>query len=1586
MADNANDRTGFANTAFRSFRRLARFLGVTAALLAVPATTAMAQSVTISANPTTFNVAGDTISFSYVLNPGSYTITGINAATSAIKGVSVSCPSVGAGLEWPNTLTCTGSYQVDALDAMSGQFSDFVQMSGTRIGGAGTFSTTSNTIVVKAATGGPVIISLSSMPRPSLPGETVAVTATVSSMGCNAGQSPPGNVTISIGSQSATLALAPTAPVSSASFATFQTSTLPIGTHAVSATYTGGSGCSAGSTTGADHPVDTKPTVTINQAPAQADPTAGAPVLFDVLFDKSVTGFGASDVQLSGTAGATSASVSGSGSSYTVAVSGMTQAGSVIASIPAGSATSLAGFQNEASTSSDNTVAYVPIEITPSTLSNPVYRVAYGPVNLAASGGTAPYTFSVSAGALPAGITLSSGGVLSGTPTTSGTFNFTASVTDAGSATASRSYSLTIAAPTIVVGPSSLPNATFGAAYSQTLTATGGASPSTFAVTAGSLPGGLSLSSAGVLSGTPTAAGTFNFVATASDANGHTGSRAYTMTVSPTVPGAPVIGTGTAGDTQASVSFTAPPSTGGSAITSYTVTSNPGGITATGAASPIILTGLTNGTAYTFTVTATNIAGTGSSSAASNSVTPATSQTITFANPGSQNFGTTPTLTANASSGLTPTFTSSTPTVCTITAGGLLSFVSTGSCTINADQAGNASYLPATQVARTFTVNPIVPGAPLIGTATAGDTQASVAFTAPTSTGGSPITGYTVTSNPGGITAIGAASPVILTGLTNGTAYTFTVTATNAAGTGSSSAASNSVTPATSQTITFANPGSQNFGTTPTLTATSSSGLTPTFTSSTPSVCTITSGGDLSFVSTGSCTINANQAGNTSYLPATQVSRTFAVNPVAPIANPVSATVATGSSNNPITLNITGGAPTSAAVASAASHGVAVASGTSITYTPAAGYSGSDSFTYTATNVAGTSAAATVSITVTAPVLVLTPSSGGLTAGRVGDSYSLSFAATSGTGPYSFAVTSGTLPTGLALNTATGVLSGTPSATGAFSFTIAATDTYGATGSASYALTIAPPPAVLIFAPASGASLPAAMAGEAYSASVLATGGTGGIIYSLKSGTLPQGMILNVSTGALSGPLADDAEVKRYSFVIEARDSLGQTGEASYDLDVSARSVTVGDQTIIVPPGSAPPLVYLNRGATGGPFTGAAIRTVSPANAGKAEIIQGEVAALGSVTPVGYYLKFTPAVGFSGSVSVGYVLQSGLGTSNVAKVTFSLSHDEDTVRSEIDGLVRDFVGTRQSLLSSSIKVPGLSERRAMAAAQEPVTTRISPSNEAMTFGFSTSLAQIDAARQAAKGNAAGSVPLPFNFWIEGSLMMHRSEEDGDQWGTFAMLSAGADYMIGEQVLIGFSMHFDRMTDPTDGDAKLVGNGWLAGPYASIALADNVFLDTSLLYGGSWNDIDTTFFDGSFDTRRLLFDAELKGQWQLDENTLLVPSLRAVYLSETVDDYSVTNGSGSTIDMDGFTEEQMRMSVGAAVSRRYLLDDGVTITPKLAITSGFAGMDGEGLFGTATAGIEIGTETNWDLDLTLLYGMEGNGDQSGGAKATIRVRF
>ncbi len=74
--------------------------------------------------------------------------------------------------------------------------------------------------------------------------------------------------------------------------------------------------------------------------------------------------------------------------------------------------------------------------------------------------------------------------------------------------------------------------------------------------------------------------------------------------------------------------------------------------------------------------------------------------------------------------------------------------------------------------------------------------QATVSFTTPADDGGSAITGYTVTSTPDGITATGAASPIVVTGLTNGTEYTFTVHATNAVGNSVESAASNAVTPA----------------------------------------------------------------------------------------------------------------------------------------------------------------------------------------------------------------------------------------------------------------------------------------------------------------------------------------------------------------------------------------------------------------------------------------------------------------------------------------------------------------------------------------------------------------------------------------------------------------------------------------------------------------------------------------------------------------------------------------------------------------------------------------------------------------------
>ncbi len=253
------------------------------------------------------------------------------------------------------------------------------------------------------------------------------------------------------------------------------------------------------------------------------------------------------------------------------------------------------------------------------------------------------------------------------------------------------------------------------------------------------------------------------------------------------------------------------------------------------------------------------------------------SQTISFDNPGSQTMGTSPRLTATATSGLDPVFTSATSDVCTVTTDGILTFLKPGNCTIDADQAGNDTYLAAPTVSQTFEILSGVPGAPANVTATADNGQATVSFTPPISDGGSPIVKYTVKSNDG-IIAEGTSTSIIVTGLTNGTSYTFTVTATNANGEGPASAPSNSVTPTCSQTISFNNPGDQVYGSVVKLSATASSGLPVTFISMTTDVCTV-SGDEATFKSVGTCTIIARQPGNHAFRPAPSVEQSFNVKP-----------------------------------------------------------------------------------------------------------------------------------------------------------------------------------------------------------------------------------------------------------------------------------------------------------------------------------------------------------------------------------------------------------------------------------------------------------------------------------------------------------------------------------------------------------------------------------------------------------------------------------------------------------------------------------------------------------------------------------
>ncbi len=168
--------------------------------------------------------------------------------------------------------------------------------------------------------------------------------------------------------------------------------------------------------------------------------------------------------------------------------------------------------------------------ITTRSLPNGSPGVSYSQT-LGATGGTLPYQWTILSGSLPGGLSLSTSGTIAGIPAGPGAANFTVQLTDATGVTATQPLTLTIVQSLTISTPSPLATGEAAVAYSQTLAATGGASPYTWSVTAGALPGGLTLASNGSLTGTPNAAGTFNFTVQVTDSNHATATAPLAVTM-----------------------------------------------------------------------------------------------------------------------------------------------------------------------------------------------------------------------------------------------------------------------------------------------------------------------------------------------------------------------------------------------------------------------------------------------------------------------------------------------------------------------------------------------------------------------------------------------------------------------------------------------------------------------------------------------------------------------------------------------------------------------------------------------------------------------------------------------------------------------------------------------------------------------------------------------------------------------------------------------------------------------------------------------------------------------------------------------
>ncbi|MCK2218169.1 fibronectin type III domain-containing protein [Actinomadura sp. ATCC 31491] len=337
----------------------------------------------------------------------------------------------------------------------------------------------------------------------------------------------------------------------------------------------------------------------------------------------------------------------------------------------------------------------------------------------------------------------------------------------------------------------------------------GGSTITRYAVTAS--PGGAVVTTAGTeATVTGLANGTaYTFTVTAANAVGVSDASAPSDPVTPgppNRPGRPFI-TGVYGRDSAVRVTWAPPETGAADVTGYTVTASPGGAVVSTADTEATVTGLVNGTAYTFTVTATGAAGAGEPSPPSDAVRPQPAEVpmsppALLVTPLDQRVDVQWAPAVDGGSAITGYTVSVQPgglsmdiapdtTVATVTG---LANGTAYTVTVVARNAVGASA-PSTAAAVTPSASR-PPGAPThLRAALPASGSVQVDWDAPADTGTAPVTGYTLTASPGGRTATVTATTATLAGLDPATAYTFTVRATSAAGTGAASAPTEAITP-----------------------------------------------------------------------------------------------------------------------------------------------------------------------------------------------------------------------------------------------------------------------------------------------------------------------------------------------------------------------------------------------------------------------------------------------------------------------------------------------------------------------------------------------------------------------------------------------------------------------------------------------------------------------------------------------------------------------------------------------------------------------------------------------------------------------
>jgi hypothetical protein len=263
-------------------------------------------------------------------------------------------------------------------------------------------------------------------------------------------------------------------------------------------------------------------------------------------------------------------------------------------------------------------------------------------------------------------------------------------------------------------------------------------------------------------------------------------------------------------------------------------------------------------------------------------------------------------------------------------------------------------------------------------------------------------------------------------------------------------------------------------------------------------------------------------------------------------------------------------------------------------------------------------------------------------------------------------------------------------------------------------------------------------------------------------------------------------------------------------------------------------------------------------------------------------------------------------------------------KSSTNQTIRNFLNTRVGLLASEEPDRARMLRRFDHTPPPPVSLKDQPlklggPQDNGSTSFSTSLSATREYFSQSRG---------LDLWTEAHFQRWGDNLQGiDRTGDFSILYVGADYLLNSWVLVGALVQFDWMTDNSGQLSTSVrGDGWMAGPYATVKLTDNIFLDARGAWGTSTNDITPSgIYKDSFDMDRWLAKTNLTGTW-FWRNVRISPSAGVVYVEETQKAYRDSQGT----EIDEQSVHLGRFTFGPELGYPTLCNNGLVIEPHVAL--------------------------------------------------------